>query len=187
MKRDFAQAFQLFRRAAEQGYAAAQNNLALMYANGQGVSRDFVSAYAWLDVAAEKISGSSELRDQVGRQMTADEIARARNLAAQTREGLAQRELAQKRKAVQLIAAMRRTSAAQFAAFQKPSPILTLKCLCYGSLLQCFPQSPTCRRRDRGGVMRISRIFLALLLWNVAVAAVSRGANQCGRSFRNRA
>jgi len=35
--RDTAQASQLFANAAERGYAVAQNNLALMYANGEAV------------------------------------------------------------------------------------------------------------------------------------------------------
>ncbi len=93
VKRNFAQAFELFRRAAEQDYAAAQNNLALMYANGQGVTRDFVAAYAWLDIAAAKLSASSGLRDQIGREMTPDDIARARDLANRKREELAQKEV----------------------------------------------------------------------------------------------
>jgi hypothetical protein len=91
VKRDFAKAFQLFGRAAEQGYAIAQNNLALMYANGQAVVRDYVSACAWLDVAAQEISGCSELRDRVAEEMTAEEIARARELANRKREQLAQK------------------------------------------------------------------------------------------------
>ncbi len=89
VKRDFAQAFELFRRAAEQDYAAAQNNLALMYANGHGVNRDFISAYVWLDLAAAKISGSSELRDRIGQEMTADELSRAREIGTRKRVELA--------------------------------------------------------------------------------------------------
>ena len=91
VQHDFAQAFQLFRRAAERGYAAAQNNLGLMYANGHGVGRDYVWAYAWLDLAAARISGSAEVRDRIGEKLTAADIARARGLATRKREELAQR------------------------------------------------------------------------------------------------
>ena len=96
VNRDLVQAFQLLRRAAEQGYAAAQNNLALMYANGQAVARDYVWAYAWLDLAAAQISGSADLRDRIGKEMTSDEIARARDLAARKREELVQKGRASK-------------------------------------------------------------------------------------------
>ena len=82
MKRDLARAFQLLQTAAEQGYAVAQNNLALMYANGQSIARDYVWAYAWLDIAADRLSGSVEIRDRVAREMTAEDIARAQALAA---------------------------------------------------------------------------------------------------------
>jgi TPR repeat protein len=91
VKHDLTRAFELFRRAAEQGFAAAQNNLALMYANGQGVTRDFVSAWAWLDLAAEKLSASSGLQDQIVKEMTADDIVRARVLAARKRDEFAQK------------------------------------------------------------------------------------------------
>lgn len=91
VKRDYVQAFQLFRSAAERGYAAAQNNLALMYANGQAVARDFVWAYAWLDLAATQISESGELRDRIGKQMTADDIARALALSTRKRAELIQK------------------------------------------------------------------------------------------------
>jgi len=83
VKRDPVQAFHFFFHATEMGYAAAQNNLALMYANGQGVERDFVWAYAWLELASKEISGAERLRDEVGRQMSAEQLERARRLARQ--------------------------------------------------------------------------------------------------------
>jgi len=91
VERDFAQAFQLFRKAAEQGHAVAQNNLALMYANGQSVPRDYAWAYAWLDLATERISGCAELRDRIGKEMTSDEMTRARDLSRQKRAEFAQK------------------------------------------------------------------------------------------------
>lgn len=92
VKRDPVQAFQLFLRAAHMGYAAAQNNVALMYANGQGVGRDYIWAYAWLEIASKSISGAERLRDEVGKQMTADQIARAETLATQKATEIAKKE-----------------------------------------------------------------------------------------------
>jgi TPR repeat protein len=90
VSRDLDQAFELFQKAADQRYAVAQNNLALMYANGQSVPRVFPWAYAWLDLAAEQLSGCAELRDRIGKEMTSDEIARAREFAARKRVELEQ-------------------------------------------------------------------------------------------------
>jgi len=45
----------------------AQNNVALMYANGQAVARDCVWAYTWFDIAADKLTASAQLRDQIAR------------------------------------------------------------------------------------------------------------------------
>lgn len=83
VKRDPTQAFVLLLRSAQMGYATAQNNLALLYANGEGVGRDFVWAYAWLELASKQMSGAERLRDEVGKQMTTEEIERAKTLAAQ--------------------------------------------------------------------------------------------------------
>ena len=47
---DFKETFQ----AAEQGFAAAQYNLGLMYANGQGVHQDDAQAVQWYRKAAEQ-------------------------------------------------------------------------------------------------------------------------------------
>ena len=51
---DYAQAADLYRRAAEQGNAAAQFNLGLLYDNGQGVQRDYAKAASWYIKAAEQ-------------------------------------------------------------------------------------------------------------------------------------
>ena len=62
-----------------------------MYANGQAVERDYVWAYAWLDIAADQITGCAELRNRIGAEMTPVEIARAHNLANRKREELIQK------------------------------------------------------------------------------------------------
>ena len=47
---DFKETFQ----DAEQGFAAAQYNLGLMYANGQGVRQDYAEAVRWFRKTAEQ-------------------------------------------------------------------------------------------------------------------------------------
>ena len=44
--------FRSYRKAAEQGYAEAQNNLGTKYANGQGVHQDYAQAFKWYRKAA---------------------------------------------------------------------------------------------------------------------------------------
>jgi TPR repeat protein len=51
---DYAIALRLFRPLADQGEAAAQNNLGAMYANGQGVPRDYAEAVKWYRKAADQ-------------------------------------------------------------------------------------------------------------------------------------
>ena len=72
-----------FRLATAQGLARAQHNLGLMYANGTGVPQDDVVAYAWLNLAAAQGNElASENKDTLRTRMTANQIARARELSA---------------------------------------------------------------------------------------------------------
>jgi hypothetical protein len=91
VKRDVIQAFELIRKAAERSHAVAQNNLGLMYANGQGVARDYVWAYAWLDIAPNQLPGCGQLRDRIGKEMTRDDIEKAKMRAAMKRGEISQR------------------------------------------------------------------------------------------------
>ena len=50
--------------AAEQEFAAAQNNLGVMYANGTGVPQDHVEAVKWYRMAAEQ--GDAEAQSNLG-------------------------------------------------------------------------------------------------------------------------
>ncbi len=50
--RDAAEAALWYRRAAERGHAAAQNNLAALYESGQGVVKDAAEAARWFRMAA---------------------------------------------------------------------------------------------------------------------------------------
>jgi hypothetical protein len=52
--KDSAEAVKWCRKAAEQGLAAAQNNLGDMYANGDGVPKDYAEAVKWYRKAADQ-------------------------------------------------------------------------------------------------------------------------------------
>ena len=52
--KNYQQAVAWYQKAANQGYAKAQNNLGTMYANGQGVAQDYQQAKAlWQKVLAQ--------------------------------------------------------------------------------------------------------------------------------------
>ncbi len=81
--RDDAAATEWFRAAARRGFAPAQVNLAMRYAEGRTVERDPVLAYAWLHRAT--LQGDVQAlrrRTRIARELSAEEIERARKLAA---------------------------------------------------------------------------------------------------------
>ena len=51
---DYNQAFKLFQLLAQQGDALAQNNLGVMYENGQGVAQNHQQAFTWFQRAANQ-------------------------------------------------------------------------------------------------------------------------------------
>jgi TPR repeat protein len=79
---DDAEAVRWWRLAAEQGYAAAQNNLGDMYENGQGVPEDHVPAYMWYNLAAAQGSEIAQSnKDLLEQRMTREQIAEAQRLS----------------------------------------------------------------------------------------------------------
>jgi TPR repeat protein len=79
---DFNADVDRWRPLAEQGNAAAQYKLGVMYANGRGTPRDYIEAYKWLNIAgALGNTRAIEGREAVARRMTPVEIERAQNLA----------------------------------------------------------------------------------------------------------
>ncbi len=79
---DDAEAVRLFRLAAEQGFAVAQFNLGVMYANGEGVPEDDVLAYMWFNVAAAQgYEGAQGNKDLLAERMTREQIAEAQRLS----------------------------------------------------------------------------------------------------------
>ena len=58
---DFVEAVTWWRTAAEQGYAPAQYELGLMYADGEGVPQNYTEAAKWYRMAAEQGFVSAQL------------------------------------------------------------------------------------------------------------------------------
>ena len=70
-----------YHKAADQGYAKAQYNLGAMYANGQGVEQNYITAYAWWNIAAT--NGNQKVKkglSQLAEKMTPAQIAEAGEL-----------------------------------------------------------------------------------------------------------
>jgi len=81
-KRDYATALKEMKPLAEQGDAAAQNNLGLMYLQGLGVTQDYARAYMWWEIAASKGNEVAAKRIiNVENIMTPAEISKAQDLA----------------------------------------------------------------------------------------------------------
>ena len=81
LKRDYATALKLFRPLADQGYASAQHSLGVMYANGEGVTQNYVLAHSWFNLAASNRSEKgSKNRDKVSALMTASQISEAQDM-----------------------------------------------------------------------------------------------------------
>jgi len=86
VSRDDRQAVKWYRLAARQGNAKAQVNLAVMYAKGQGVPRDYVQAYMWFSLAAvQGDKKGTQNRDQAAKLMTSQQIVEAQKLAQEWR------------------------------------------------------------------------------------------------------
>lgn len=73
-----------YRQAAEAGLSSAQFNLGALFAGGRnGVKKDPVQGWVWLDAAAQAgEDGAAASRDALAAQMSEDQLKRARRLAA---------------------------------------------------------------------------------------------------------
>ena len=77
-----AEAVRWFKLAAEQGYAAAQRSLGLMYVTGTGVPKNLVRAYVWFSVAAAQgFPDARENRDKASEILTPEQLARGQDIA----------------------------------------------------------------------------------------------------------
>ena len=83
---DFKKAMNWYLRAAQQDHPSAQNNLGVMYLNGDGVPKDYVQAYMWFSIIdADGYSGTQAGRDRdnVAQHMTPAQIAEAQRLTTE--------------------------------------------------------------------------------------------------------
>jgi TPR repeat protein len=62
VSQDYRQSVQRYLKSAEQGNAAAQFNLGLLYDNGLGGSQDYVEAHKWENLAAARAPGADQKR-----------------------------------------------------------------------------------------------------------------------------
>jgi hypothetical protein len=81
---DYAKALKWYRASARQGYADSMVGLSVMYLGGQGVAKDRRESFVWLNLAAQYMTDKQALakvkrvRDEVGRNLTKDDIAYAK-------------------------------------------------------------------------------------------------------------
>ena len=83
VSQDYKKAAEWYSKSAEQGYAAAQNSLGLMYENSAGVPQDYVLSYFWVSLAAmQNYDVASVNRDIIIKKLTPAQIANAKERAA---------------------------------------------------------------------------------------------------------
>ena len=82
-QRDIPEGLKWLKLSADQGMQDAQFLLGMAYLKGQNFTHDPVQAYMWLELAAAQ-GGEfyQSQRNEAGRQMTPDQIAQAKALAA---------------------------------------------------------------------------------------------------------
>jgi len=79
---DDREAVKWYRLAGEQGDADSQYALGLMYDRGRGLLQDYVQAHKWFNLAAAQGHEEAAVyRTQAAKQMTAEQIAEAQQLA----------------------------------------------------------------------------------------------------------
>jgi TPR repeat protein len=86
LPKDFSQAQYWYRKAADQGDPFAEASLGILFNFGKGVERDYVQAYNWYERAALHSTGGDrdsivEMRDQIARKLTHQQVAEAQQLA----------------------------------------------------------------------------------------------------------
>ena len=69
-------------KAAEQGDAMAQANLGALYFEGEGVPQDYVTAYAWANIAAAQGNETAQRnRDLAAAKLDAASLGEAQKLS----------------------------------------------------------------------------------------------------------
>jgi TPR repeat protein len=90
---DYAAAYKLLDAPAANGDSQSQLILGVMYTRSRGVEQDLVQAYAWFDLASiaaastgqkqERVRGLEKTRDEIAKQLTADQIKEAQRMASE--------------------------------------------------------------------------------------------------------
>lgn len=81
-KGNYAAAYTEFLQAAQQGNIHAQGKLGGLYLYGAGVAKDYIQAYAWLDLAAgQGDTAAAKFRDAVADQLSITQMREAAVLA----------------------------------------------------------------------------------------------------------
>ena len=76
--RDYAKSVHLYKLAAAHGHLGAQNNLAVIYENGEGVVQDYLEAHMWMNLAsASGHKDAQRARGVIAKEMTPQQIAKA--------------------------------------------------------------------------------------------------------------
>ncbi len=79
---DHELSFKWYMSAAEDGYVGAQYAVGVKYFKGQGVATDYVSAYAWMDVATRRGQESAKnYRDLIGDVLSVEDLNKAKQSA----------------------------------------------------------------------------------------------------------
>ena len=81
MPQNYQEAFNWFRRAADQGNYLAQSRFSLMYRDGMGVPQDYTRAYLWANLAAQ----SNEPADEPGHYTPAQTAMEERDFIAKVK------------------------------------------------------------------------------------------------------
>jgi hypothetical protein len=81
----------LWHSAAGYGHVGAQYNLGVMYADGEGVTKDAVMAHMWFNIVASRSTGdlrnlAIENRDLAGSHITPEQLLEAQRLAREWNE-----------------------------------------------------------------------------------------------------
>jgi TPR repeat protein len=73
-----------YKKSAEQGYANAQFNLGVKYANGKDAWENYVLAYMWIDFArVQGIELAVKEMEILVRKMTTEQIEEAQKMASE--------------------------------------------------------------------------------------------------------
>jgi TPR repeat protein len=82
VQKDDVAAVNWYRKAAEQGYAPAQDSLGMHYDGGWGVPQDHALAHMWFNLAAASgYREAAQKRDLIASYMTRSQVAEAQKLA----------------------------------------------------------------------------------------------------------